>query len=163
MIHLPSSRALAGTIGILALMAALASHYWAPRGDCPVDNPSISLQIRDAQLLVEVAANNEARYCGLAFRDHLPPDSGMLFVYSTQQTLEFWMKDTRVPLALAFIDDGRRVTEIHQLTPDMGERSVMSARPALFALETNPDWFSINGISLGDKVNFVLPDELSIE
>ena len=73
------------------------------------------------------------------------------------------MKDTRIPLALAFIDADRRITEIHPLTPDLGEGSVLSSKPALFALETNPDWFRANGVSTGDTVKFVLPGDLVIE
>ena len=156
-------RAIAGLIGVVALAAAFALTRWPGRVDCPDDNPTITLEVRSARLQVEVATNNAARFCGLAFRDHLPAGSGMLFVYARQQTLEFWMKDTRIPLALAFIDADRRITEIHPLTPDLGEGSVLSSKPALFALETNPDWFRANGVSTGDTVKFVLPGDLVIE
>jgi uncharacterized membrane protein (UPF0127 family) len=72
------------------------------------------------------------------------------------------MKDTRLPLALAFIDEGHRITEIHQLTPDMGESSVTSATPLRFVLETHPDWFDANQVSAGDRVDFSLPDDVPI-
>ena len=77
--------------------------------------------------------------------------------------LAIFPEDTRIPLALAFIDTDRRITEIHQLTPDMGERRVVSAKPARFALETNPGWFEANQVSVGDRVEFHLPDDLLIE
>ena len=73
------------------------------------------------------------------------------------------MKDTRFPLALAFIDARRRITEIVQMTPDMGERTVRSSRPVRFALEANPGWFEANGVEVGDRADFSLPDDLSIE
>ena len=160
---LSPGRAIAGLVGVLALAAAFALIRWPGRIDCPVDNPTITLEARSARLQVEVATNDAARFCGLAFRDHLPAGSGMLFVYPRQQTLEFWMKDTRIPLALAFIDAGRRITEIHLLTPELGEGSVLSSKPVLFALETDPDWFRANGVAVGDTVRFVLPGDLVIE
>lgn len=159
----PISRAIAAAVGVVALMATIGLTRWPGRGDCPINNPTTSLQAGGAELLVEIAADNHARFCGLAFRDHLPSGSGMLFVYSEEQPLEFWMKDTRLPLALAFIDSDRRIAEIHQLTPDMGEQTVTSATPAHFALETNPGWFNANQVSIGDRVNFDLPRELPIE
>ena len=149
--------------GIIAVSATVALMPWPQRGNCPVDNPETSVQIGDAELRVEIAADNHARRCGLAFRDYLPPGSGMLFVYPQQQRLAFWMKDTRLPLALAFIDEGRRITEIHQLTPAMDERSVTSATPLRFVLETHPDWFDANQVSVGDRVKFLLPDDLLFE
>jgi uncharacterized membrane protein (UPF0127 family) len=159
----PTSHKIASMAGIITVLAAVALTAWPQRGDCPVDNPETSVQIGDAELQVEIAADNRARHCGLAFRDKLPADTGMLFVYARDQTLVFWMKDTRIPLALAFIDTDRRITEIHQLTPDMGERRVVSAKPARFALETNPGWFEANQVSVGDRVEFHLPDDLLIE
>lgn len=144
-------------------LAAIALTRGPGRGDCPVDNPTIALRVGEARLQVEVAANDEARFCGLAERDHLAVRAGMLFVYSEPKALEFWMKDTRIPLALAFIDTDRRITEIHRLTPDMGEQTIRSAEPAPFALETNPDWFDANGVSIGDALEFHLPDALNIE
>lgn len=159
------SRTIAATIGVAALAAAvfLLPTRWPGAQDCPVENPRIALRAGTATLQVELATNNDARYCGLAFRDQLGPDAGMLFVYPTPQRLEFWMKDTRIPLALAFIDADRRITEVHELIPAMGERSVTSEKPALFALETNSEWFDANAVSTGDSVDFVLPEDLLIE
>ena len=144
-------------------LAAIALTRGPGRGNCPVDNPTIALRVGGAPLQVEVAANDEARFCGLARRDDLAAGSGMLFVYAGPKALEFWMKDTRIPLALAFVDAGRRITEIHQLTPDMGERSITSAQFVQFALETNPGWFDANGVSVGDPLEFDLPGDLVIE
>ncbi len=159
------SRTVAATIGVAALAAAvyLLPTRWPGSHKCPVENPRIAIRAGTSALQVELAANNGARYCGLAFRDQLAAGTGMLFVYPAQQRLEFWMKDTRIPLALAFIDADRRITEIHQLTPEMGERGVISKKPALFALETDPDWFDANAVSAGDSLDFALPEDLLIE
>jgi len=144
-------------------MVTIGPSRWQGRGHCPTDNPITSLKAGKTTLQVEIAANNEARQCGLAFRDRLPPDAGMLFVHAEQQRLRFWMKDTRIPLALAFVDTDRRITEIHQLTPDMGQQDVRSSQPVRFALETNPYWFDTNQVSVGDRLIFSLPDDLVVE
>ena len=163
MTEISSRRTLVIIATVALALAAIALTRGPGRGNCPVDNPTIALRVGGAPLQVEVAANDEARFCGLAQRDDLAAGSGMLFVYSEPKALEFWMKDTRIPLALAFVDNDRRITEIHQLTPDMGERSITSAQPARFALEANPGWFDANGVSVGDPLEFKLPDGLVIE
>lgn len=131
--------------------------------DCPTDNPEIGIRLGTASLQVEVAASFTARSCGLAFRDQLAPGHGMLFVFAGSDTRFFWMRDTRIPLALAFIGADRRVNEIVQLSPAQGEQSVGSSQPAQFALETNPHWFRQNGIAVGDRIAFELPSGLAVE
>ena len=83
----------------------------------------------------------------------LPKDEGMLFIYRREEILSFWMKNTSLPLSIAFIDECGFITEIRDMEP-MGMDRVRSAKPAQYALEVNRGWFSKNGVKIGDKVKF---------
>jgi hypothetical protein len=87
------------------------------------------------------------------FRDALPRDQGMLFVYDYPQHLTFWMKNTTVPLDIAFISAENRIEEILAMTP-LSEKIYRSRKPALFALEVNRGWFRKNGVKVGDRIRF---------
>jgi uncharacterized membrane protein (UPF0127 family) len=113
----------------------------------------IPLYIHQKEIWVEVARTPEERSRGLMGRKHLGKDGGMLFIFETEDYHGFWMKDTLIPLSLAFIDkDGRivRITDMRPLTLD----SHIPPRPILYALEMNKSWFSSHGIRAGDVVRF---------
>ena len=117
--------------------------------------PTIVFSGKDAAARVEIASTPEARERGLMFRDFLPPDQGMLFVYPTDRPLGFWMKNCRVPLSAAFMDRDGRILNIEEMAPGTGipdddlprYRSVGEAR---FVLEMEPGWFARKGIRAGD-------------
>ena len=81
----------------------------------------------------------------------LPENEGMLFIYRREEILSFWMKNTTIPLSIAFIDKKGIITEIRDMKP-LGMDSVRSAKPAQYALEVNRGWFTKNGIKVGSKV-----------
>jgi uncharacterized membrane protein (UPF0127 family) len=115
--------------------------------------PEIPLYIQDREIRVEVAQTPEERGQGLMGRKHLRKDEGMLFIFETEDYHGFWMKDTFLPLSIAFIGkDGRIVwiTDMKPLTLD----SHVPPRPILYALEMNKGWFSSHGIKVGDKIRF---------
>jgi hypothetical protein len=66
--------------------------------------------------------------------------------------LSFWMKNTRIPLSIAFIDQQGRIVDIQDMEP-FSLRTRVSARPAQYALEVNQGWFKKNGIDVGDSVH----------
>ncbi len=103
------------------------------------------------ELRVEIAKTPEERQKGLMFRQHLPRDQGMYFVFEKEEQLSFYMRDTRVPLSIAFIGGNSVIESIKHLIP-LDERSVYSDGPVRFALEVNRGWFDHNGIRPGDKV-----------
>jgi uncharacterized membrane protein (UPF0127 family) len=113
----------------------------------------IPLYIHDKEIRVEVAQSPEERSYGLMGRNHLGKDEGMLFIFETEDYHGFWMKDTLLPLSIAFIGkDGRIVwvTDMKPLTLD----SHVPPRPILYALEMNKGWFSSHGVKVGDVVRF---------
>lgn len=100
---------------------------------------------------VEIADTDEERQTGLMGRTALPEDAGMLFVFGAEQQLSFWMKDTLIPLSIAFIDSEGRIVDIQDMQP-LDETSHPSAAPAQYALEVNQGFFGARGIQVGDTV-----------
>lgn len=103
---------------------------------------------------VEIATTEQEREKGLMGRTALAEDHGMLFVFEREQPLNFWMKDTLIPLSIAFIDSSGRIVDIQDMQP-LDTTSHRSAEPARYALEVNQGFFSDNGIEVGNKV--ILP------
>ncbi|MDR2942386.1 MAG: DUF192 domain-containing protein [Treponema sp.] len=104
-----------------------------------------------AAVNAEIAGTQEERNKGLMFRKKLPDGEGMLFVYETDQVMSFWMKNTYIPLSIAFITHDGRIIDIKDMYPhDLS--SVVSSRSARYALEAPQGWFSRAGVRTGDIV-----------
>jgi uncharacterized membrane protein (UPF0127 family) len=147
---------LAALIGIVLLVPAnivLA---------CPYELPTIQVVVKGHDLTIELATTPEARSCGLSLRDSLPANRGMLFVYAEPEILTFWMKNTRMPLSIAFIDEAGRIVSIQKMNPFPLTTVYASPVPALYALEVNQGWFEKNGVGVGDVVELNLPITLDI-
>lgn len=99
----------------------------------------------------EIADTAAEWQTGLMGRTALAQDAGMLFVYDQEQLLSFWMKDTLIPLSIAFIDSQGRIVDIQDMQP-LDETSHQSAVPAQYALEVNQGFFGERGIMIGDTV-----------
>lgn len=85
-------------------------------------------------------------------RKSLPDNSGMLFFLPKEMQASFWMKNTYIPLSIAFIDRYWTILEIHDMEP-LSEKIIASASASvLYALEMNKNWFSLNGLKPGDKI-----------
>lgn len=107
------------------------------------------LTIKEKKIQVEVVRTEGEKARGLMFRDKLGADEGMLFVYEGEEFLTFWMKNTPLPLSIAFMDQKGRIVDIQDMEP-FSLRTHTSARPARYALEMNRNWFQKNGIKVGD-------------
>lgn len=114
--------------------------------------PTIELSINGHRVTAEVATTDATRSFGLMRRFSLRPDHGMLFVFDAPKPLAFWMKDTYVPLSIAFIDATGRILNIDDMAPRT-EWTHESRGPALFALEMKKGWFAQNGVAAGDMVS----------
>jgi uncharacterized membrane protein (UPF0127 family) len=84
-------------------------------------------------------------------RDRLGANTGMLFVYPDSAVRNFWMKDTRIPLSIAFIARSGEIVRIDDMDPFDTNR-VSSLAPVPYALEMNKGWFAENGVEAGDVV-----------
>ena len=110
---------------------------------------------RSARLNVEIVGTPEARMQGLMGRERLADGAGMLFVYPASAPREFWMKDTLIPLSIAFISEDFNLIEIRHMAPPADNENpptYYSKEPARYALEVNRGWFKRNGFGVGAKV-----------
>ncbi len=116
----------------------------------------ITQEGREATIPVEIANTPKARAQGLMGRERLAPNAGMLFVYEDDARRFFWMKNTRIPLSLAFIDKSGEVLEIIHLQPHKPGTpisSYTSRNEVRRVLEVNQGWFLRNGFGLGARVS----------
>ena len=122
-----------------------------PLSAAPAELPSRTLTIRDQKLVVEVAATPETRATGLMNRFSLRQDHGMLFVFEAPQPLAFYMKNTYIPLSIAFVDAHGRILNIEDMRP-LDESTHWSRGVAQWAIEMRQGWFTAKGIGVGDVV-----------
>jgi uncharacterized protein len=108
------------------------------------------------ELQVEIADEEAELERGLMERTALAEDAGMLFVYPGERTLSFWMRNTLIPLSIAYIDAEGRIVDIQDMQPLDEETPHLSAEPAQYALEVNQGFFAEHNIGVGDVVE--LPD-----
>lgn len=112
------------------------------------------LTIAGEPLFVETAQTDAERERGLMFREHLPADQGMLFVFPISQIQSFWMRNTFIPLDIAFINSEGVIVDVQHMKPVDESILYTSRAPALYALEVNAGWFAQHNIQIGDRVNF---------
>jgi len=113
--------------------------------------PAISINAGLYVIRAEVANTFETRARGLMYRETLGPNQGMLFVFQAVERHCMWMKNTPLPLSVAFIDERGEVVSISEMAPHT-ETSHCAARPARFALEMNKGWFAAKGVRAGSKI-----------
>ena len=109
---------------------------------------------QNVELTVELARTDEERATGLMFRKNLPDGEGMLFVFDRDQQLSFWMKNTVIPLTIAFISSDGYIIEIRDMQPN-DLNSIKSSRSARYALEVPQGWFDRVDVKAGDRI--ILP------
>lgn len=108
------------------------------------------------ELEVEIADDWAEQQRGLMERTELAENAGMLFVFEREQPRSFWMKNTLIPLSIAYIDSDGRIIDIQDMEP-LDESSHPSAEPARYALEVNQGFYEERGIEVGDTVE--LPEQ----
>ena len=113
--------------------------------------PTTTLKIGAHALRVEVVRTDEQRSRGLMFREKLGRDDGMLFVFDEPAYHSMWMKNTLIPLSVAFVDARGVILNILDMEPQTLD-SHMSAGPSIYAIETNKGWFAARKIKAGDQV-----------
>jgi len=102
---------------------------------------------------VEIANSDAKRRQGLMHRKDLAKDHGMLFLWPQSNTRCMWMKNTSLPLSVAYLSNDGVIQEIYNMVP-FSEDSVCSTDSTRIALEVNAGWFKENGIAVGDKLDF---------
>ena len=113
--------------------------------------PIIRLSAGTGNLEVEVASNKAQRSLGLMNRASMPESRGMLFVYPAPAYFCMWMKNTKIPLSVAFIDAQGQVINIEDMAPQT-ETNHCTQRNATYALEANRGWFAKHGVVAGSQI-----------
>ena len=114
--------------------------------------PRMELTVGMYRIDAEVAADQSNRMQGLMHRRTMPPQQGMLFVFTEANRHCMWMRNTFLPLSVAFLDEQGQILNIEDMEPQT-EDNHCAARPARFALEMNKGWFAQKGIKPGAKLN----------
>lgn len=135
-------------LGALALTAAM--HAALAQGE-PQQLPAITLHAGMHNILAAVAITPDQRQTGLMFRREMAQHEGMLFVFEEPSPQCFWMKNTLLPLSIAFLADDGSVVNIDEMKPQTLD-SHCSTRPVRFVLEMNQGWFTKRGIKAGSKI-----------
>jgi len=118
---------------------------------CAAELQQIPLSVGSHKLTAEVASDDAQRSIGLMHRRMLPENRGMLFVFADIALHGMWMKNTYLPLSVAFLDREGVIINIVDMQPHV-EKSHNATRPARYALEMNQGWFKKRGVKAGDKV-----------
>jgi uncharacterized membrane protein (UPF0127 family) len=128
---------------------------------CPVQHSKVVIDTADgsATLNVEVASSQEDQERGLSGRSSLGPDAGMAFAFGRPVHDAFWMKDTTIPLSVAFWDPSGRIIAMFDMAPcGAGPcRRYRPNEPYVGAVEANRGYFSSHGIAMGDRIRLMAP------
>ena len=115
------------------------------------DMPVVQLNAGMHLIRAEVAAEFGTRMRGLMYRASMPQNAGMLFIFDESTQHCMWMKNTLIPLSVAFIDEKGAITNIEDMKPQT-EDSHCASRSARYALEMNRGWFAAHGIKPGSRI-----------
>ena len=139
------------SLRLLALGLSFVSSAWAQNAPQPkLDTVTLSAGMHNIR--AEVARTPMQTQTGMMFRREMAQHEGMLFVFDGRERRCFWMKNTLLPLSIAFIADDGRIVSLADMQPQ-SEESHCSAEPVRFALEMNQGWFAKRGIKAGSKIS----------
>jgi uncharacterized membrane protein (UPF0127 family) len=146
----PTAWLLAAALLLSGAMPAAAQD--TPPNTRPQALPRVELQAGIHLIKAEVAADFATRARGLMYRDALAPNHGMIFVFEDRSRQCFWMRNTRIPLSAAFIDDAGRIVNIADMQP-FSDDSHCSAKPVRYVLEMEQGWFARRGLKEGSRLS----------
>lgn len=142
---------LRGVLFVILVLSIVACPPLARKMAASQEKTKKTLKINDKALTVEIADTAEKKMTGLMFRKELGKDEGMLFVFESPKRPAFWMKNTLLPLSLAYIDEKGVILQLEDLKP--GNLVPVEAKEkVLYALEVNKGWFEQNKVKIGDIV-----------
>lgn len=136
---------------VMAPLSATADSSMAPEGKPQTGLPRIILKAGSQTVRADVASTEPTRQLGLMFRKKMAPQEGMLFVFPQMGYHAMWMRNTLLPLSVAYMDERGVIVSIHEMQP-LSDIAHQAAGPARFALEMNAGWFSANSIKAGDTI-----------
>jgi uncharacterized protein len=140
---------------IAALVVATALAGIAPAADAqqsPTEFRVIPLSAGIHVIQAEVAVESAEREKGLMFRKALGPNQGMVFLFDSPERQCMWMRNTLIPLSVAFIDRDGKIINVEEMAAQTDDNHC-AAKPALYALEMNKAWFAKHGIAPGTRIS----------
>lgn len=143
-----------GVLAALVLTLALAGGALV-RAQMTPTAVFTTAQGNQVTLNLEVADTPEKHSRGLMFRTELPEDNGMLFIFPDTVLVGFWMKDTPLPLSIAFISAEGKIVDILDMEP-LTTNIYLPSSPYKYAIEVNQGYYARKGIAIGDTVQFNL-------
>lgn len=150
----PGSRGLTAALCRLRSALAMATALLTPAAmaqDAAQQLPVTRLTAGMHLITAEVARSQEERAIGLMHRTSMPTNHGMLFVFEQPAVHCFWMKNTLLPLSIAFLADDGSIVNIADMQPQ-NETSHCPAKPVRLALEMNQGWFAKRGLKAGSRL-----------
>ena len=133
------------------LLAASAFALPAYAKELTIAPRAITLSINGHTIKAELATDDATRQKGLMFRTQMGKNEGMLFVFPQVAYHAMWMRNTLIPLSVAYLDDSGKIVSIHEMEPQT-EISHQAEGPVRYALEMNAGWFRGNKIKAGDNI-----------
>lgn len=130
--------------------AAASAAVTAPKEPVTI-LPAISLKVGTQTVHAELAINDETRQKGMMFREKMGKNEGMLFVFPEIAYHAMWMRNTPLPLSVAFVDQAGKIVSIHEMQP-FTDTTHQAAGPARYALEMSAEWFAKNQVKVGDTI-----------
>jgi len=149
-------RRLSGISGLLAsgVLAAATLATAAPdaRAQTPQKLPTVELAAGMHLIKAEVARTPRQQQIGLMWRTSMGTNEGMLFAFDQPNRQCFWMRNTLIPLSIAFIEDNGTIVNIDEMKPQT-ESNHCSDKPVRYVLEMNTGWFHKRGIKAGSRLS----------
>jgi len=143
-------------VAVLAVVAISAVTSQQINANNSQNNNSVVL-INNKYINVEIATSSQKQQSGLCCRDWLEKDSGMLFVYEYSAVRKFWMKNTRIPLDMYWIDSDKKIIHIeNNVQPESYPKTYGPNQPSMYVLETNANFAKENSIEIGHRAIFSL-------
>lgn len=113
-----------------------------------------SLKNLKKKIDVEIAETEETRHLGLMFRENMPEDQGMLFLFPAEEFQSFYMKNTIMPLDIMFVNSKKQIVKIHRRTEPFSEKSLPSMKPSMYVVEVNAGFSDKYNIKEGDHIDW---------
>lgn len=137
---------------LVLLNGALATVFFTASVNAELGIPQpVSLFARMHHVEAELAATPDSRASGLMYRKSMPTQHGMLFVFPVAAKHCMWMKNTYLPLSVAFLDEQGAIINVEEMDPQT-ENNHCALKPARYALEMNAGWFKSRGLDPGFKI-----------
>ena len=159
----PDFKLLAVTVATVFAAAMVACGGKSPTDATPTPTTT-TVAFGNATATVALAATRAAREQGLMGVTRMAADSGMLFVFADDRQRAFWMKDTPIPLSIAFLDANKKVVYLADMAPNTTTNyGGLNAPQMRYAVEMNQGWFASHGVAVGTYATLTLPTGLVVE